>query len=107
MSAAYVPVGWNRAKLVYDAAMLAAVAIYICAGLWLAPLMIHADHAPDGDIRRMHIFGTCAFLMLTFILCIGPLARLDRRWLPMLYNRRHFGVMACAVAAVHISYVLG
>ena len=31
--------------------------------------------------------------MLTIILSIGPLARLDRRFLPLLYNRRHFGVL--------------
>ena len=44
--------------------------------------------------------------MLTLILCIGPLARLDTRFLPLLYNRRHFGVMTAAVAAVHANYVL-
>ena len=41
----------------------------------------------------MRAFGSCAFLMLTLILCIGPLARLDARFLPLLYNRRHFGVL--------------
>ena len=30
---------------------------------------------------------------LTIILSFGPLARLDRRFLPLLYNRRHFGVL--------------
>jgi len=40
-------------------------------------------------------------VMLTIILCIGPLARLDRRFLPLLYNRRHFGVLAFLVAAAH------
>jgi nitrite reductase/ring-hydroxylating ferredoxin subunit/DMSO/TMAO reductase YedYZ heme-binding membrane subunit len=45
--------------------------------------------------------------MLTLILCIGPLARLDRRFLPLLYNRRHFGVMTAVVAAIHASHVLG
>ena len=39
--------------------------------------------------------------MLTAILAIGPLARLDRRFLPLLYNRRHLGVMTLAVALLH------
>jgi nitrite reductase/ring-hydroxylating ferredoxin subunit len=44
--------------------------------------------------------------MLTFILCIGPLARLDRRFLPLLYNRRHFGVLTCIIAFIHATYVV-
>ena len=45
-------------------------------------------HAAPRDMARA--FGACAFVMLTVILAIGPLARLDRRFLPLLYNRRHF-----------------
>jgi nitrite reductase/ring-hydroxylating ferredoxin subunit len=45
--------------------------------------------------------------MLTVILCIGPLARLDRRFLPLLYNRRHFGVMTFFMALSHAFYILG
>ena len=51
----------------------------------------------------MKAYGTCAFLLLSMALCIGPLARLDRRFLPLLYNRRHLGVLTCAVAAGHAS----
>jgi nitrite reductase/ring-hydroxylating ferredoxin subunit/DMSO/TMAO reductase YedYZ heme-binding membrane subunit len=50
---------------------------------------------------RIRATGTCAFIMLTVVLCIGPLARLDRRFLPLLYNRRHFGVLTFLVALVH------
>ena len=39
--------------------------------------------------------------MLTIILTIGPLARLSPRFLPLLYNRRHFGVLTFLVALVH------
>ena len=35
------------------------------------------------------------------ILAIGPLARLDRRFLPLLYNRRHLGVTMFIVALGH------
>ena len=101
MSASYLPVTWNRNKLIYDAVLLAAVAVYILTFLRLAPSLQPSGVEVDDLVRRMHAFGTCAFLMLTFILCLGPLARLDPRWLPLLYNRRHFGVITCAVALAH------
>jgi nitrite reductase/ring-hydroxylating ferredoxin subunit/DMSO/TMAO reductase YedYZ heme-binding membrane subunit len=44
--------------------------------------------------------------LLTIILCIGPLARLDPRFLPLLYNRRHFGVLTCALAVTHASHMV-
>ncbi len=50
--------------------------------------------------------GSCAFLMLTIILSIGPLARLDRRFLKLLYNRRHLGVITFLVALVHFGFLL-
>jgi nitrite reductase/ring-hydroxylating ferredoxin subunit/DMSO/TMAO reductase YedYZ heme-binding membrane subunit len=45
--------------------------------------------------------GTAAFLLLTVVLCIGPLARLDRRFLPLLYNRRHLGVTTFLLGLAH------
>ncbi|MEI7712637.1 MAG: Rieske 2Fe-2S domain-containing protein [Rhodospirillales bacterium] len=101
MSARYVPVGWNPSKLVYDAVLLAAVGVYIGVFLWVAPRFQHTTLPLDDYSARMAAFGTCAFLLLTLILCIGPAARLDRRFLPLLYNRRHFGVLTCAVALTH------
>src|ERR1700694_4414554 len=50
---------------------------------------------------RIRALGTCAFLMLTIILSIGPLARLNPKLLPLLYNRRHFGVLTFIIAAFH------
>lgn len=107
MSAQYKPVIWNKNKLIYDAVLLAAVVIYILTFVRLVPMFLPAGTDVDHAIRRMNAFGTCAFLMLTFILCIGPLARLDKRWLPLLYNRRHFGVMTCIVAVIHANHVMG
>lgn len=107
MSVKFIPVTWNRAKWGYDAVLLIAVALYIWLFLMIAPAFQDVTRPLDGAILRMRAFGTCAFLMLSFILCIGPLARLDKRFLPLLYNRRHFGVLTCAVAFTHASYVLG
>jgi nitrite reductase/ring-hydroxylating ferredoxin subunit/DMSO/TMAO reductase YedYZ heme-binding membrane subunit len=101
MSERYVPVGWNSSKIVYDAVVLGIVGTYISVFLWIAPSFQHVTLPLDDYTMRMNAFGTCAFLMLTTILAIGPAARLDPRFLPLLYNRRHLGVIATAVAATH------
>lgn len=97
---------WNRAKLVYDAAIIGAVFVYVALfmaiGAWTKP---PADASAWIDLR-IKALGTCAFLMLTVILCIGPLARLDARALPLLYNRRHLGVATFLVAALHATAML-
>jgi nitrite reductase/ring-hydroxylating ferredoxin subunit/DMSO/TMAO reductase YedYZ heme-binding membrane subunit len=107
MSVQYKPVIWNRNKLIYDAVLIAVVSIYILTFVRLVPMFLPSGTDVDYAIRRMNAFGTCAFLMMTFILCIGPMARLDKRWLPLLYNRRHFGVLTCIVALIHANYVMG
>ena len=106
MSARLVPVGWTPAKLVIDAVAAAAVAAYLLAYVRLAPLLQSLSLPPDDQTVLMRAYGTCAFLLLTFVLAIGPLARLDRRFLPLLYNRRHLGVLTCVIAAAHVLAVL-
>src|SRR6516225_932244 len=106
MSAGFRAVQWNRAKLVYDGILLAGVVLYIGAYLtlmyWLDP---PKDQLAAIDLR-IRAFGTCAFFMLTVILSIGPLTRLDRRFLPLLYNRRHFGVLTFFVVLLHASFMV-
>jgi nitrite reductase/ring-hydroxylating ferredoxin subunit/DMSO/TMAO reductase YedYZ heme-binding membrane subunit len=101
MSERYVPVGWNVSKIVYDAVVLAIVGIYVGVFLWISPSFQHVTLPLDDYTMRMNAFGTCAFLLLSLILSIGPAARLDPRFLPLLYNRRHLGVIATTVAATH------
>ena len=103
----YVPVTWNYSKYVYDAILITGIILYIWIFLKIAPMYQDVTRPLDGVVLRMRAFGTCAFILLSFILCIGPLARLDKRFLPLLYNRRHFGVLTCSVAFTHASYVLG
>jgi nitrite reductase/ring-hydroxylating ferredoxin subunit/DMSO/TMAO reductase YedYZ heme-binding membrane subunit len=106
MSAGFGAVQWNRAKLVYDSILLASVTFYITSYLtvvyWLGP---PNDQLSAIDLR-IRAFGSCAFFMLTIILSIGPLARLDRRFLPLLYNRRHFGVLTFFIAFLHVSFMV-
>ena len=106
MSVRYVPVGWSPTKLVYDACLLAGVVGYLAVYLNLTVVVQPAIGPPDGGSLAIKAFGSCALLLLGAVLAIGPLARLDRRFLPLLYNRRHFGIITCAVAAGHAWYVL-
>ncbi|MCX8279277.1 ferric reductase-like transmembrane domain-containing protein [Phyllobacterium sp. 0TCS1.6C] len=106
MSVSYKPVIWNKTKLIYDAVMLAGIFIYILIFLRLGPVMSSALRDTDLPIQRMRAFGSLALLMLTIVLAIGPLARIDVRFVPLLYNRRHFGVMTAIIAATHAYYVL-
>ncbi len=106
MSARYEAVGWNRSKIVYDAVLIGVILAYyylfVAIGAATAPI----GTPPDGPSLAMQASGSCAFLLLASVLAIGPLVRLDPRLLPFLYNRRHFGVITCAVAAGHAQQVL-
>ena len=106
MSVKYIPVQWNPNKWFYDAIMLAGVAAFLWIFLHITPDVLGHERAINPQIHNARAFGACAFVMLTVILCIGPLARLDRRFLPLLYNRRHFGVMTAFVALTHAGYIL-
>jgi nitrite reductase/ring-hydroxylating ferredoxin subunit/DMSO/TMAO reductase YedYZ heme-binding membrane subunit len=106
VSARYKPVSWTRSKLRYDVVVLTGIAIYLLVYLRLGPRLANVTLPPDDQTLAMKAYGSCAFLLLTLVLCIGPLTRLDRRFLPLLYNRRHLGVMTCAVAAGHVLAVL-
>jgi len=98
MSHAYHAVGWNRQKKIYDTVLGAGVflylALFIGVGAWTHP---------DATIETLFIraLGTCAFLLLHIILSIGPLCRLDTRFLPLLYNRRHLGVTMFVLGLAH------
>src|SRR3984957_396798 len=104
--AGFRAVQWNRRKIIYDAIVLACVIVSVTTFLAIASVMYPPKNAEEAIVLRIQAFGTCAFLMLTIILSIGPLARLDRRFLPLLYNRRHFGVLTFCVALVHAYLVL-
>jgi len=101
MSVGFQAVQWNRKKLVYDGILLAGVALFIGTFMTVGALRNPPGDMPAWIGMRIKAFGTCAFVMLTIILMIGPLARLSPRFLPLLYNRRHFGVLTFLVALVH------
>ena len=102
MSVKYIPVQWNKNKWYYDGIMLAGVVIFLSIFLFASPGLLGYEREINPQVHNARAFGACAFTMLSVILCIGPLARLDNRFLPLVYNRRHFGVMTVFVALVHL-----
>ena len=103
MSHGYQAVGWNRQKRRYDLCIGAGVALYLALfvglGAWLDPNV-------TAETLLIRGLGSLAFLMLHVVLSIGPLARVDRRFLPFLYNRRHLGVSMFLVALAHASFAV-
>ena len=77
MSVAYHPVGWTRSKIVYDAVLLAGVAIYLLCFLRFAPRVRAPGTLLDDQSLAIKAYGSCAFILLSLVLMIGPLARLD------------------------------
>jgi nitrite reductase/ring-hydroxylating ferredoxin subunit/DMSO/TMAO reductase YedYZ heme-binding membrane subunit len=106
MSVGFRAVQWNRTKLVYDAILLAGVTLFIAGFISIGAFIEQPKDESEWIGLRIRAFGSCAFLMLTIILGIGPLARLDRRFLPLLYNRRHFGVLTFFVAVLHAWFMV-
>lgn len=100
MSVSYTSVQWNRHKRFYDLALAAGVSAYLAVFIGVA-LLVRGIAVPDPVVLLLRALGTCALVMLHIVLGIGPLCRLDRRFLPLLYNRRHFGVATFLVGAAH------
>lgn len=98
MSVSYKAVGWNAFKKRYDLLLVAGIVLFLVVfagvGLALFPKI-------TIEILLIRAFAVAAVLLLHFILIIGPMARLDRRWLPLLYNRRHLGVSMFLLAFLH------
>jgi nitrite reductase/ring-hydroxylating ferredoxin subunit/DMSO/TMAO reductase YedYZ heme-binding membrane subunit len=98
MSVRYAGISWTRSKKRYDALLAAALVLFL-GGFIGTTLALRPEVTAETLILRGSALG--AFLLLHVILCLGPLARLNRRFLPLLYNRRHLGVTMFGLALVH------
>ncbi len=103
MSVGYRAVGWNRQKRIYDAIVAGGIAAYLALFIRLGLALF-----PEATLETilLRALGTCALLCLHIVLSIGPLARLDARFLPLLYNRRHLGVATFLVGLSHGIFAL-
>jgi nitrite reductase/ring-hydroxylating ferredoxin subunit len=103
MSVAYRAVNWNRQKRIYDLVLgfgaPGLVAIF-------AAITLARHPTATAETALIRGFAVAAILLLHLILCIGPLCRLSPAFLPLLYNRRHLGVVMCLLAAGHAGFAV-
>ena len=98
MSVSYAAVGWNRQKKIYDILIATGCLLYL--GIFISlNLIFNAQITAETLIIRSS--ATLAVLLLHIILSIGPLSRINKMFLPLLYNRRHLGVTMFCIAAIH------
>lgn len=98
MGVSYQAVGWNRQKRWYDWLIFS-----FCSGYLLLFVALTVLFNPEATFETLLIrsTSTLAVLLLHVILAIGPLCRMNRKFLPLLYNRRHLGVTMGCIALVH------
>jgi sulfoxide reductase heme-binding subunit YedZ len=98
MGVEYQAVQWNRQKRLYDLTLAGGVIAFLAVFIVLTKLRFPFI---TDEILLLRAFGIAAFVLLHIILCIGPLCRLNTRFLPLLYNRRHLGVTMALLSLVH------
>src|SRR5262245_52751378 len=98
MGLEYSAVQWNRQKRIYDFVLVGGVGAFLI--LFGAGTKILFPFVTD-EIMLLRAFAAAAFVLLHVILCIGPLCRLHRTFLPLLYNRRHAGVTMGLLGWIH------
>lgn len=106
MSHDYKMVTWTGFKKKFDRWMLLGIALYLVVFVGVSTVSQPQGESFAPIQTLIRATGTLAFGLLTFILCIGPLARLSSRFKPLLYNRRHIGVTTFLIAFVHAGLVI-
>jgi methionine sulfoxide reductase heme-binding subunit len=98
MSASYSAVGWNRQKKIYDWLIVG-----FCIGYLLLFISLTSIFNEQVTFETLLIrsTSTLAVFLLHVILAIGPLCRLNKKFLPLLYNRRHLGVTMFSLSLIH------
>lgn len=106
MSHGYSTVSWTPFKRRFDAWMLAGAGVYLLAFCGVSSLATPPGEGFTPVQMLIRATGTLAFVLLSFTLSIGPLARLTPRFKPFLFNRRHLGVLTFVMALTHGALVL-
>ncbi len=103
MSHVYQAVGWSPQKRKYDLLIVLCMVVYLAA---FTVITLATQPYATFETLLLRATGSLAFVTLSFILVIGPLARISPRFLPVLYNRRHLGVATFLVALVHGAFAI-
>ena len=101
MGVSYVAIGWNRQKKIYDWIILSFCVLYLTIFVGLTSIF-NPDYTFETALIRST--STLALFLLHIILSIGPLSRINKKFLPLLYNRRHLGVTMFMIALVHSAF---
>jgi nitrite reductase/ring-hydroxylating ferredoxin subunit/DMSO/TMAO reductase YedYZ heme-binding membrane subunit len=94
-------VQWNAQKRWYDLIAAALVVLFIASFVLVGQALHTGDRAISDEILLLRALGVAGMVTLHIALCIGPLARLSDRVAPLLYNRRHLGVMTFLIGLAH------
>jgi methionine sulfoxide reductase heme-binding subunit len=98
MSVSYQAVLWNRQKKIYDFIIAGFAGIYF---IIFASFNLIFYPEITGETLIIRATSTLAAVLLHLILAIGPLTRINSKFLPLLYNRRHLGVTMFCMGAIH------
>ena len=101
MGVSYQAVGWNRQKKIYDWLIFGFCVTYLATFIGLTAIF-NPDYTFETVLIRST--STLAVLLLHIILSIGPLTRINRKFLPLLYNRRHLGVTMFCISLIHAGF---
>ena len=98
MSVSYKAIGWTAFKKRYDWMLVLGIVLFL-VGFMGVGIALHPK--ATIEILLMRATAVAAITLLHIILLIGPLARRNKLWLPLLYNRRHLGVTMFLLAFIH------
>ena len=107
MSVGYRAVSWTPHKRWYDAVLTVGVLLSIGVYALITKLLYTGDEAISDEVLLIRSLGACAITLLHLALAIGPLHRLWPETAPLLFNRRHLGVLTFLVAAAHAIVSVG
>lgn len=99
----YQLVLWNKYKKKYDKIIAISMLLYLL--LFISVTLIF-NSKTSIETLIIRVFGSLAIILLHIVLIIGPLARLNPAFLPILYNRRHLGVSMFITALIHGGFSL-
>ena len=91
-------VQWNQQKKNYDKFILGLIVFYLVF-FSIITLVFNAETSLETLVIRS--FGSLSIILLHIILSIGPLSRINSKFIPLLYNRRHLGVIMFIMALIH------
>lgn len=107
MSDRFRLISWTPYKKRFDVLAGGCIVLFIGVFFFVGSMRWRGTHAISPEILLIRATAVAAIVLLHVVLSIGPLARLNPRFLPLLYNRRHLGVMTFFVSLLHAVLVTG